>query len=129
MRHKPPHPEFSKALQTRVRNGTEFVQESRVGGTQKCDGFFASFRREVDKRPLNTVGLCPSRYEELMSRRVRMFQFKYWFAGRDPWLVFSHLRQAGRAGAEDLWDALNACCPQAAPAELSEAESELYSGE
>ena len=58
VRHKPPHPEFSKVLQTRVWNGRDFVQESRVGGTQKCDGFFASFRREVGKRPLNTVGLC-----------------------------------------------------------------------
>ena len=72
VRHKPPHLEFSKVLQTRVWNRTEFVQESRVGGAQKCNGFFASFQREVGKRPLNAVGLCPSRYEELMSRRVRM---------------------------------------------------------
>ena len=129
VRHKPPHPEFSKVLQTRVWNGRDFVQESRVGGTQKCDGFFASFRREVGKRPLNTVGLCASRYEELMSRRVRMFQFKYGFAGQDPWVLFSELRKAGRAGVEDLWGALSAFCPQATPEEVSEAESELYSGE
>ena len=59
------------------------MQESHVGGTQKCDGFFASFRRELGKHS-NSVGLCACRYEELMSRRVQMFQFKKWFAGQDP---------------------------------------------
>ena len=58
-----------------------------------------------------------------------MFQFEYWFAGQDPWDLFAELRKAGRAGAEDFWDALNAFCPQAVPAEASEAESELYSGD
>eukprot|EP00438_Fugacium_kawagutii_P013600 Skav223061 [mRNA] locus=scaffold1069:453384:454902:+ [translate_table: standard] len=81
VRHKPPHPEFSKVLQTRVWNGAEFLQESRVGGT-------------------------------LEVRRL-----------------FCKLPARGRAGVEDLWNALSAFCPQAAPAEVSEGDSELYSGD
>ena len=44
-------------------------------------------------------------------------------------VLFSELRKAGRTGVEDLWGALSPFCPQATPEEVSEAESELYSGE
>ena len=47
VRHKPPSPEFSKRLEVEVWSGSTWVLESRVGGTQKLDGFFATFRRLV----------------------------------------------------------------------------------
>ena len=43
MRHKPPTPEFSKEISVPVWNGHDFLDKIRMGGTQKLDGFFASF--------------------------------------------------------------------------------------
>ena len=37
--HKPPRPEFSKEIQTRVWNSNAFEEQIRWGGTQKLDGF------------------------------------------------------------------------------------------
>ena len=56
VRHKPPHPEFSKLLTANVWTGNRFEPQPRLGGTQKLDGFFASFRRIVGRKPLNTAG-------------------------------------------------------------------------
>ena len=57
VRHKPPHPEFTRKFKLKIFDGRQWVEEIRVGGTQKLDGFFATFRREVGKRPINTTGL------------------------------------------------------------------------
>ena len=40
VRHKPPHPEFARKFKMRIWNGSKWVEEVRVGGTQKLDGFF-----------------------------------------------------------------------------------------
>ena len=56
VKHKPPHPEFSKRMKVRVWVGDRFEEQVRVGGTQKVDGFFAAFRQVVGRRPFNTVG-------------------------------------------------------------------------
>ena len=43
VRHKPPHPEFLKEMSVPVWSGSEFVEEIRIGGMQKLDGFFCEF--------------------------------------------------------------------------------------
>ena len=99
VKHKPPHPEFTKRIETRVWQGDEFQNEIRWGGTQKLDGFFAGFRRCVGKKPFNTAGdslRAAARMEKLMHRQVRLFQFKYWFHGHDPLLIFGKMRQVER---------------------------------
>ena len=45
IRHKTPRPEFTHRFKLRIWNTND-------GGTQKLDGFFASFRREVGKSRL-----------------------------------------------------------------------------
>ena len=57
VKHKPPRPEFSKEIQTQVWSGNAFEEQIRCGGTQKLDGFFAGFRRDVGARALNSVSL------------------------------------------------------------------------
>ena len=57
-------------------NGRKWVEEVRVGGTQKLDGFFASFRREVRKRPFDTTGPTPEAAEAMekhLHERMRAF--------------------------------------------------------
>ena len=86
VKHKPPRPEFAKAFQVKVWTGPAWVQEERQGGTQKLDGFFASFRREVGRRPFNTAGpslQTAANMEQHLHERVRCFQFAYWLSGSD----------------------------------------------
>eukprot|EP00439_Symbiodinium_sp_Y106_P021464 s6652_g2.t1 len=86
VKHKPPRPEFAKTFQVKVWTGSAWVQEERQGGTQKLDGFFASFRREVGRRPFNTAGpslQTVANMEQHLHERVRCFQFAYWLSGSD----------------------------------------------
>ena len=39
VKHKPPHPEFSKKMRVQVWVGDHYEEQLRVGGTQKIDGF------------------------------------------------------------------------------------------
>ncbi|CAE7251918.1 unnamed protein product [Symbiodinium sp. CCMP2592] len=93
VKHKPLHPEFSKKMRVQVWVGDHYEEQLRVGGTQKIDGFFASFRRVVGRRPFfNTVGPSSEekapRMEQLMHFHVRLFQLKHWFGGQDMFAVF-----------------------------------------
>ena len=94
VRHKPPTPEFLKEMSVPVWNGNDFREEIRMGGTQKLDGFFASFRRLVGRKPLNSVGrddFQGPRMEQLMHFAVRSFQLKFWFAGCDMFVLYGRL--------------------------------------
>ena len=112
VKHKPPRPEFSKEISTRVWNGTFFEEQVRWGGTQKLDGFFAGFRREVGKRALNTAGSnihSADRMEYLMHCQVRLYQFKYWFGGLNLFSIFGKMREVERTSPGSLnWDSLEA---------------------
>ena len=56
VRHKPPRPEFAKDFTVKFWDGSSWSSKAVVGGTQKMDGFFSSFRKKVGKQPFNTVG-------------------------------------------------------------------------
>ena len=86
VKHKPPRPEFAKTFQVKVWTGSAWVQEERQGGTQKLDGFFASFQREVGRRPFNTAGpslQTAANMEQHLHERVCCFQFADWLSGSD----------------------------------------------
>ena len=73
-------------------------------------GFFASFRRLVGKKPLNTVGSSDSqapRMEQLMHFAVRAFQLKFWFAGCDMFSLYGKLRETARVGHDVTWTCLS----------------------
>ena len=109
VRHKPPYPEFSKEMSVLVWSGSEFVEEIRIGGTQKLDGFFASFRRLVGRKPLNSVGRDDSqgpRMEQLMHFAVR--SLKFWFSGSDMFVLHGKLRKLARTDPSAVnWEALS----------------------
>ena len=115
VKHKPPHPEFSKKMRVQVWVGDHYEEQARVGGTQKIDGFFASFRRVVGRRPLNTVGPSSEekapRMEQLMHFHVRLFQLKHWFGGQDMFAVFGKLRQSQRDVGAVTWASMSAFKP------------------
>ncbi|CAE7744787.1 unnamed protein product [Symbiodinium sp. CCMP2592] len=115
VKHKPPHPEFSKKMRVQVWVGDHYEEQLRVGGTQKIDGFFASFRRVVGRRPFNTVGPSSEekapRMEQLMHFHVRLFQLKHWFGGQDMFAVFGKLRQSQRDVGAVTWASMSAFKP------------------
>ena len=47
----------------------------RVEGTQKIDGFFASFRRVVGRRPFNTVGPSSEKKAPHGAANAEMYDF------------------------------------------------------
>lgn len=110
VKHKPPHPEFARTFRMKVWTGRAWTEEVRVGGTQKLDGFFASFRREVGKRSFNTTGPTPETaqtFEQQLHERMRVFQFLFWFSHADCFQVFAALRQAERAAVGSAsWETL-----------------------
>ena len=118
VKHKPPHPEFSKRMRVDVWVGDRFQEQVRAGGTQKVDGFFAAFRKVVGRRPFNTVGSDDSkadRMEEVMRFHVRLFQFKHWFGGQDMFAVFGHLRKSQRDTGSVRWSDMSAFKPPFVP--------------
>ena len=77
--------------------------EIRIGGTQKLDGFFASFRREVGKKSFNTTGPSPETADAMESQlheRMRTFQFLYWFSFTDALQVFGEMRKLERVSVQ-----------------------------
>ena len=112
VKHKPPRPEFSKEIQTRVWNGNAFEEQIRYGGTQKLDGFFAGFRRDVGKRALNSAGsseAAANRMEHLMHCQVRLYQFKYWLGGLNLLQIFGRVREVEKIQPGSLcWTSLEA---------------------
>eukprot|EP00439_Symbiodinium_sp_Y106_P050906 s4805_g6.t1 len=52
----------------KVWDGRRWVHEIRIGGTQKLDGFFASFRRKVGKKSFNTTGPSPETADAMESQ-------------------------------------------------------------
>ena len=111
VKHKPPHPEFTKRFKVQVWVGDKFQEQERIGGTQKLDGFFAGFRRVVGKKPFNTAGPSDEkapRVEQLMHFHVRAFQFKYWFGGQVMFKVYGKLRQKELASPGSIaWASLS----------------------
>ena len=108
VKHKPPKPEFAKTFNVKVWNGRGWVMEQRHGGTQKLDGFFASFRREVGRKPFNTAGPSLKRADNLeqhLHERMRCFQLSYWLSGSDLFQVFGAWRKAELEGGAS-WQTL-----------------------
>ena len=100
VKHKPPHPEFSKRMKGRVWVRDRFEEQVRVGGTQNIDGFLTAFRRRVGRRPFNTVGNSDEkgpRMEDVMRLQVRFSSFKKWLGGRDMFAVFGQPRKSTQA--------------------------------
>ena len=63
------------------------------------DGFFSSIREKVGKQPFNTVRTSPSRADALekqLLKKVRLFQFQFWFSGADIFQIFGVVRRAER---------------------------------
>ena len=110
VRHKPPHPEFTHKFKLKVWDGRRWVHEIRIGGTQKLDGFFASFRREVGKKSFNTTGPSPETADAMESQlheRMRTFQFLYWFSFTDALQVFGEMRKLERISVGSVtWTSL-----------------------
>ena len=110
VRHKPPHPEFTRKFKLKVWDGRRWVHEIRIGGTQKLDGFFASFRREVGKKSFNTTGPSPETADAMESQlheRMRTFQFLYWFSFTDALQVFGEMRKLERVSVGSVtWASL-----------------------
>ncbi|CAE7405417.1 unnamed protein product [Symbiodinium sp. CCMP2456] len=101
VKHKPPKPEFAETFNVKVWNGRGWVMEQRQGGTQKLDGFSASFRREVGRKPFSTAGPSltrPENLEQHLHERMRCFQLSYWLSGSDLFQVFGALRKAELEG-------------------------------
>ena len=99
VRHKPPRPEFAKDFTVKFWDGSSWSSKAVVGGTQKMDGFFSSFRKKVGKQPFNTVGTSPRRADALekqLLEKVRLFQFQFWFSGADIFQIFGAVRRAER---------------------------------
>ena len=108
VKHKPPKPEFAKTFNVKVWSGRGWVMEERQGGTQKLDGFFASFRREVGRKPFNTAGPSLKTAENLpqhLHERMRCFQLSYWLSGSDLFQAFGALRKAELEGGAS-WQTL-----------------------
>ena len=84
---------------------------SGVEWKRLCGFFFASFRRRVGRKPLNSVGRDDSqgpRMEQLMHFAVRSFQLKFWFSGSDMFVLYGKLRELARTDASAVnWEALN----------------------
>ena len=109
VKHKPPKPQFVKMFKLKRWDGSSWVQDERLGGAQKLDGFFASFRREVGRRPFNTTGPSlesAAKMEQHLRQRMRCFQLAYWLSGSDLFRVFGALRAAERS-AEGAWETLS----------------------
>ena len=97
VRHKSPKPEFAKTFNVKVWNSATWIMQKRVSGTQKLDGFFASFRREVGRKPFNTSGPTlesADKMEQHLHERMRCFQLAFWLSGNDLFQVFGALRAA-----------------------------------
>ena len=61
-----------------VWNGSEFLEEIRMGGTQKLDGFFASFRGTSEAvKSVWSGRFSDPRMEQLMHYAVRSFLLKF----------------------------------------------------
>ena len=56
VKHKPPHPEFSKRMKVHVWMGDRFEEQVREGGTQKVDGFFRCFPESGWQTPFQHCG-------------------------------------------------------------------------
>ena len=126
VRHKPPKPEFAKTFNVKVWNGATWVMQERVGGTQKLDGFFASFRREVGRKPFNTSGPTlesADKMEQHLHERMRCFQLAFWLSGNDLFQVFGALR-AAKLAAGASWETLKEFLPDRAASSEDRADEE-----
>ena len=149
VKHKPPKPEFTKPFDVPVWQGIDddWEVETRIGGTQKLDGFFASFRRDVGRQPFNTTGPTPKQADALeqgLHHRVRAFQCKFWMSGSDMFRVVGSLRKKerddpGRASWSTLAEYLKVAeqceqpkkrlAPDAGVGLLADSDRELDAGE
>ena len=112
VKHKPPHPKFTKRIRAQVWTGEAFEKQVRLGGTQKLDLFFASFRRVVGRRALNTAGPPTderaARMKQIMHTQMRLFQFKHWFEGQDVFAVLGAVRKTEKEQPGSLsWASLS----------------------
>ena len=108
-KYKLPKPQFVKIFKLKKWDGSNWVQDERLGGTQKLDGFFASFWREVGRRPFNTTGPSlesAAKMEQHSRQRMRCFQLAYWLSGSDLFQVFGALHATERS-AEASWEILS----------------------
>ena len=99
VRHKPLNPEFTKKFTVRFWDGSEWNRKDVVGGTQKMDGFFSTFRRKVGRHAFYTVGSTPDRadaLEQQLHEKVHLFQLQYWFSGSDVFQILGAIRRAER---------------------------------
>ena len=88
-----------RKFKLRLPNGRiKFV----LGGTQKVDGYWASLRRFVGKRSINT-GDHPDAHRRVMLRQyVRVHQWCWWHLDEDRFDLFSDL-VSNRRSLDGMW--------------------------
>ena len=134
VRHKLPRPKFTKNFNVKFWNGREWDAKDVVGGTQKMDGFFSSFRRKVGRQAFNTVGPTPDEgadaLEKQLHSKVRLFQLQFWFSGFDVFQIFGAVRRAERteSGSASL-AALSVFQPMFKASAQPEQESRIDQGD
>ena len=87
--------QYVRKFKVRLPNGrTQFV----LGGTQKVDGYWASLRRFVGKRSVNT-GSHPDAHRRLMLKQyVRVHQWCWWHLNVDRFALFADIVSNRRTG-------------------------------
>ena len=95
-------------------------------------GFFASFRREVGKRPFNTTGPTPEAAEAMekhLHERMRTFQFLHRFSFTDVFQVFAEMRKTERASLGSVsWETFKQFAKQPAAQEVLQQPADLVEG-
>ena len=70
-----------------------------LGGTEKVDGYWATLRREVGRKAVNT-GEQDSQNREWLHQLVRVHQWHYWHANVDRFKLFGQLLAARRSARD-----------------------------
>ena len=86
-----------------LRTVSLFSGEDRnvLGGTQKIDGFWASMRRYVGKKSVNT-GDTETAKRDWLNAMVRVFQWHWWNLKADRFRMFGELIAKHRDDALDV---------------------------
>ena len=71
-------------------------------GTERIDGYWATLRREVGRKSINT-GLDMSQARQWLELLVRVHQWEYWNLDVDRFAFFGALVAARRDAAPDFF--------------------------
>ena len=69
-----------------------------LGGTEKVDGFWATLRRLIGRKGVNTGARDKTAKRDWFHKNVRVAQWLYWFADDDRFKRFASYVQQSREG-------------------------------